>query len=210
MLVDGSDEGYETCLRRAKEMEEKGVHYLTMGVLGTDKEVQKGCGILLSGPREGYDAVEVSLKKAVVEKDYEPCIAYVGSSVSAAYAMMVLKGLLTSYEQVLAEVYGVLLAAGFTNEEVSKSIATWNKDDLASPLLEAMCVVLKKKDADVEGCEPGEGFLVDKAVDCPVPLREGASLLRESNDLHASLQSVVRAVYEGFLCEKKEERAKGG
>ena len=73
-----------------------------------------------------------------------------------------------------------------------------------------MCVVLKKKDADVEGCEPGEGFLVDKAVDCPVPLREGASLLRESNDLHASLQSVVRAVYEGFLCEKKEERAKGG
>ena len=202
MLVDGSDEGYETCLRRAKEMEEKGIHYLTMGVLGS--------GILLSGPREGYDAVEVSLKKAVVEKDYEPCIAYVGSSVSAAYAMMVLKGLLTSYEQVLAEVYGVLLAAGFTNEEVSKSIATWNKDDLASPLLEAMCVVLKKKDADVEGCEPGEGFLVDKAVDCPVPLREGASLLRESNDLHASLQSVVRAVYEGFLCEKKEERAKGG
>ena len=191
MLVDSSDEGYETCLRRAKEMEEKGIHYLTMGVLGTDKEVQKGCGILLSGPREGYDAVEVSLKKAVVEKDYEPCIAYVGSSVSAAYAMMVLKGLLTSYEQVLAEVYGVLLAAGFTNEEVSKSIATWNKDDLASPLLEAMCVV-------------------DKAVDCPVPLREGASLLRESNDLHASLQSVVRAVYEGFLCEKKEERAKGG
>ena len=66
--------------------------------------MQKGCGILLSGPREGYDAVEVSLKKAVVEKDYEPCIAYVGSSVSAAYAMMVLKGLLTSYEQVLAEV----------------------------------------------------------------------------------------------------------
>ena len=207
--MDASDEGYETCTRRAKEMEEKGIHYMTMGVLGTDKEVLKGCGILISGPREGYDLLELSLKKAALEKDYEPCIAYVGASVSAAYTMMVLKGLLTSYEQVLAEVYGLLLSAGFTNEEVSKSVATWNKDDLECPLLEAMCAVLKKKDRDVEGCENGEGLLIDKVVDCPLPLRESASLLRESNDLHASLTTLVTAVYETYVCEKKEERAKG-
>lgn len=207
--MDASDEGYETCTRRAKEMEEKGIHYMTMGVLGTDKEVLKGCGILISGPREGYDLLELSLKKAALEKDYEPCIAYVGAAVSAAYTMMVLKGLLTSYEQVLAEVYGLLLSAGFTNEEVSKSVATWNKDDLECPLLEAMCAVLKKKDQDVEGCENGEGLLIDKVVDCPLPLRESASLLRESNDLHASLTTLVTAVYETYVCEKKEKRAKG-
>ena len=54
--VDQINELLDVCLL-LKEMEEKGIHYLTMGVLGTDKEVQKGCGILLSGPREGYDAV---------------------------------------------------------------------------------------------------------------------------------------------------------
>ena len=48
----------------------------------------------------------------------------------------------------------MLLAAGFTNEEVSKSFGTWNKDDLESPLLEAACNVLKRKDQDIEGCEP--------------------------------------------------------
>ena len=92
---------------------------------------------------------------------------------------------------------------------MSKSVATWNKDDLECPLLEAMCAVLKKKDQDVEGCENGEGLLIDKVVDCPLPLRESASLLRESNDLHASLTTLVTAVYETYVCEKKEERAKG-
>ena len=209
MLVDTSDEGYETCLRRYKEAEEKGIQYMTMGILGSEKEALKGCGFMVSGAREGYDTIELVLKKAAKEIEYEPCLAYVGSSVSASYVMMVLKGILNAEEQVLAETYNMLLAAGFTNEEVSKSIATWNKDDLESPLLDAVCTVLKKKDQDVEGCEKSEDFLIDRVIDCPVLLSEANTFLRETNDHHTGTPSLTAAIEETFLAAKREERAKG-
>ena len=66
------------------------MRFLTMEILGTTKELQKGCGFLLSGEREAYDLVEGPLKKAATEVEYEPCVAYIGSSVSAGYAGMVL------------------------------------------------------------------------------------------------------------------------
>lgn len=182
---------------------------MTMGILGSEKECLKGCGMMVSGPREGYDTLEIVLKKAVKEIDYEPCLAYVGTSVSASYVMMVLSGILNAEEQVLAETYHMLLAAGFTNEEVSKSIATWNKDDLESPLLEAVCTVLKKKDQDVEGCEKSDDSLIDRVLDCPALLGEGATLLRESNEHHSGTPALIAAIEETFIAAKREERAKG-
>ena len=79
-----------------KEAEEKGILYMTMGILGSEKEALKGCGLIVSGPREGYDLLEVCLKKIVKEIEYEPCLAYVGSSVSASYVMMILQGIITA------------------------------------------------------------------------------------------------------------------
>lgn len=182
---------------------------MTMGILGTEKEALKGCGFLISGPREGYDTLEVVLKKATKEIDYESCIAYVGSSVSASYTMMVLKGVLNAEEQVLAETYNMLLSAGFTNEEVSKAISNWNKDDLESPVLESACTVLKKKDQDVEGCEKSDDSLIDRVVDCPVVLSEATTLLRESNEHHVGTPALTAAIEETFIAAKREERAKG-
>ena len=209
VLVDTSDEGFETCLRRMKEAEEKGILYMTMGILGSDKEALKGCGLLVSGPREGYDLLEVCLKKIVKEIEYEPCLAYVGSSVSASYVMMVLQGIITAEEQVLAEAYHMLLAAGFTNEEVSKSFGTWNKDDLESPLLEAACNVLKRKDQDIEGCEPSDDSLIDHVVDYPLLSPQVPTFLRESNEHHAAIPSITAAFEETLIAIKKEERVKG-
>lgn len=209
MLVDASNEGYEVCLRREKEAEEKGILFLTMGLLGSDKEVQKQCGFIVSGSREGYDLIENHLKKAATEVDYEPCVAYIGASVSASYCTMVLSGLCLSLEQLLAEAYHMLAEAGFTNEEASKSLSGWNKDDLESPLLESLIQVLKKKDQDVEGCEKGEGSLLDKVVDCPLPLPDDAVLLREGVEHHVAIDGLSSAVNEIYVSVRREQRTTG-
>ena len=180
-----------------------------MGIFGSDKEVLKGCGMIVSGPRSGYDLIENILKKAVKEVEYESCIAYIGTSVAASYAMMIVNAILNAEEQVLAETYNILLSAGFTNEEVSKSIATWNKDDLQSPLLEAVCTVLKKKDQDVEGCEKSDDSLIDRVIDCPALMNEAATFLRETNDHHSGTPALTAAIEETFIASKREERAKG-
>lgn len=201
--MDASGEGFETCVRRAKEVEEKGVKYMTMTVLGTDREVQKGCGFLVSGDRTAYDELEVSLKKAAREVEYEPALAYVGASVSASYAELVLNGAKMAVESSLAEAYGMLLAAGFTNEEVSKSVGGWNKEELESPLVEEMAVVLKKKD------DESDESVIDKVVDCERPLREAGVFLREANDRHVGAAMVSSAVSHAFMGIHADERVKG-
>ena len=200
--MDASGEGFETCVRRSKEVEEKGIKYMTMCVLGTDREVLKGCGFLVSGDRSGYDELEVHLKKATCEVEYESAIAYVGSSVSASYAELMLSGAKTAIESSLSEAYGMLLAAGFTNEEVSKSVSGWNKDDLEGPLVEEMAVVLKKKD------DESDEFVVDKVVDGERPMREADVFLREASDRHVGVAMVSAAVSHTFVGSRVEERAK--
>jgi 6-phosphogluconate dehydrogenase len=179
-----------------------------MGVLGTDKELQKGCGMLISGPRDGFDLVEENLKKAAREVDYESTLAYIGTSVSASYTMLVLNSIITAEQQVLAEVMSILHAAGFTNEEVSKSIGTWNKDDLESPMLETVVQVLRKKDQDVDGCESTENALIDMVVDSPALFESAATFLREINDRKVGAQALAASVYEALWKDRKEERAK--
>lgn len=190
-------------------MAEKSVRFLTMDILGTTKELQKGCGFLLSGEREAFDQVEGPLKKAATEVEYEPCVAYVGSSVSASYAAMVLSSMGLGMEQLVAEAYQMLHEAGFTNEEMSKSLNGWNKDSLESPFLESLVHVLKKKDQDVEGCESGEGSLLDKVLDCPLPRADDASLLREGFEHRAAVGGLAAAVQEVAVGAKREERSKG-
>lgn len=209
VLIDATNEGYETSLRREKEVTEKKVHFLTMDILGTTKELQKGCGFIVSGEREAYDLVEGPLKKAATEVEYESCVAYVGSSVSASYASMVLSSMGLGMEQIVAEAYQMLHEAGFTNEEVSKSINGWNKDSLESPFLENLLHILKKKDQDVEGCENGEGSLLDKVLDCPLPRSDDAVLLREGFEHHTAIGGLAAAVQEVSVSAKREERSKG-
>lgn len=202
MLVDGSGEGFETCVRRCKECEDKGVRYLTLCVLGTDKEVLKGCGFLLSGDRSAYDELEVILKKGSREVDYECCLCYVGSSVSASYVEMILNGMLTSEEESLSESYGMLLAAGFTNEEVSKSVSGWNKDELEGPMVEEMAIVLRKKEDDEDG------FVIDKVCDNERVLEDANPFLREANDRRMNVSTLSSGVSEAYVGGCIDERRK--
>ena len=208
--MDGGNEWFEESIRRTKYLEENGFNFVSMGVSGGEIGARHGPSLMPSGRKEAYDALEGILTKIAAQVDDEACVTYIGGAGSGNYVKMVHNGIEYGDMELIIEVYHMLKSAGFSNEEMSGIFREWNEGELGSYLVEITSLILAKRDEDVAGLPPQEGFLVDKAVDCPVPLREGASLLRESNDLHASLQSVVRAVYEGFLCEKKEERAKGG
>ena len=200
-MVDASGEGFETCVRRSKEVEEAGVRYMTMAVLGTDREVLKGCGFLVSGDRTAYDELEVILKKAAKEAEYEVALTYAGKSVSASYAELLLQGLMTAEEEAFAETYAMLQAAGFTNEEVSKSVSGWNKEELEGPMVEQMAAVLRKRE------DEGDGFVIDKVVDAERPLAGAEPLLREANDRRMGVATVATAVSAAYVGAKAAERA---
>ena len=194
-MVDASSDGFETCVRRAKEMEEKGIRYMTMCMLGSVRDALKGCGFLVSGDRSAYDELEVVLKKAAREDEYESAVAYMGPSVSASYLDTVLYGMVTAEETSLSEAYAMLLAAGFTNEEVGKSMGGWNKEELEGPVVEEAVTVLRKRDED-------------KVVDSARMMTDAAALMHEMNERHKNVATVAEAVSEALLACESEVRAK--
>lgn len=202
-MVDASSDGFETCVRRAKEMEEKGIRYMTMCMLGSVRDALKGCGFLVSGDRSAYDELEVVLKKAAREDEYESAVAYMGPSVSASYLDTVLCGMVTAEETSLSEAYAMLLAAGFTNEEVGKSMGGWNKEELEGPLVEEAVTVLRKRDE-----EEGDVYVVDKVVDSARMMSDAAVLMHEMNERHKNVATVAEAVSEALLARESEVRAK--
>ena len=202
-MVDASGDGFETCVRRAKEMEEKGLRYMTMCMLGSVRDALKGCGFLVSGDRSAYDELEVVLKKAAREDEYESAVAYMGPSVSASYLDTVLGGMVTAEETSLSEAYAMLVAAGFTNEEVGKSMGGWNKEELEGPLVEEAVTVLRKRDE-----EEGDAYVVDKVVDSARMLGDAGALMREMNERHKNVATVAEAVSEALLARESEVRAK--
>ncbi len=202
-MVDASSDGFETCVRRAKEMEEKGIRYMTMCMLGSVRDALKGCGFLVSGDRSAYDELEVVLKKAAREDEYESAVAYMGPSVSASYLDTVLYGMVTAEETSLSEAYAMLLAAGFTNEEVGKSMGGWNKEELEGPLVEEAVTVLRKRDE-----EEGDVYVVDKVVDSARMMTDAAALMHEMNERHKNVATVAEAVSEALLARESEVRAK--
>lgn len=140
--------------------------------------------------------------------EYEPCVAYVGNSVSASYVDLVLNVMETAGAQLLAEAYGMLLAAGFTNDEVSKSFTGWNKEDLESPLLTAAVQILKKKDTEGEG-STDDPSLIDKVLDCPTVVSGTATFLREIEEHHVAASILSAALNETFLSALREQRIAG-
>jgi len=146
--------------------------------------------------------LEVILKKASREVEYESCLCYVGSSVSASYVEMVLNGMITAEEESLSESYGMLLSAGFTNEEVSKSVSGWNKEELEGPMIENMATVLRKKEDD------DDGFVIDKVCDNEHVLEEANALFRESNDRRMNVSSISMGVSKAYVSECMENRQK--
>ena len=111
--------------------------------------------------------------------------------------------MVTAEETSLSEAYAMLLAAGFTNEEVGKSMGGWNKEELEGPLVEEAVTVLRKRDE-----EEGDVYVVDKVVDSARMMTDAAALMHEMNERHKNVATVAEAVSEALLARESEVRAK--
>ena len=77
-IVDGGNEWYENTERRAKQVAEKGLLYLGMGVSGGEEGARYGPSLMPGGSLEAYNYIEDVVKKVAAQVDDGPCVTYVG------------------------------------------------------------------------------------------------------------------------------------
>lgn len=161
LLIDGGNEWYEMSIRRASQLESKGIRFIGMGISGGEEGARNGPCMMVGGSKEAYALVSTTLDKIAARVDGEACLALMGPVGSGNYVKMIHNGIEYAVMAVISEAYLILKhLGGLSNEQLSNVFTEWNKTELASFLVEITAEILKKPDD-----ETLSGFLLDKISD---------------------------------------------
>jgi 6-phosphogluconate dehydrogenase len=164
LIVDGGNEWYENSIRRAEELDKRGILFMGMGISGGEEGAREGPSLMPGGKKKAYDMMEPILMKCAAQVNDGACTGYIGPVGSGNYVKMVHNGIEYGDMQLIAEVYDVLRRiVGMSNEDMSRQFAKWNDGVLSSYLIEITAKILNKAD-DVTG----KGYVVDYVSLCTV------------------------------------------
>jgi len=204
VIVDGGNEWYPNSIRRAKELEEKGIMFVGMGISGGEEGARNGPSLMPGGPKEAYDMLEPILTKCAAQVNDGPCTGYLGPIGSGNYVKMVHNGIEYGDMQLISEVYDVLRKiVGLNNEDMAALFAKWNEGELSSYLIEITSTILEKKD-DITG----EGYVVDYVLDKTGMKGTGRWTVQEAAEQSVAAPTIAASLDARYISGRKDERVK--
>lgn len=205
VIVDGGNEWYPNTLRRAKELEPKGIHFVGMGISGGEEGARNGPSLMPGGPKEAFDILEPIITKSAAQVEGSgACTTYVGPIGAGNYVKMIHNGIEYGDMQLIAEVYDILRRiVGMTNEEMSKTFKKWNEGELESYLIEITAKILNKVD-DLTG----EGYVVDYILDKTGMKGTGRWTIQEAAEQSVAAPTLAASLDSRYISGRKDERVK--
>jgi 6-phosphogluconate dehydrogenase len=201
IVIDGGNSHYTDTLRRVKFMEEKGFHFMGVGISGGEQGARTGPSIMPGGDSEAYNHVKRLLEAVAAKVDGEPCVAYLGKGAAGHYVKMVHNGIEYAIMQLISESYDLLhRGLGLDNDELYKIYKSWNEGELQSFLVEITRDIFQKKD-DKTG-----NYLVDMILDKAGAKGTGKWTSQDAMDLGVPIPVIDMAVCMRELSAYKEER----
>ncbi|MGH9340248.1 MAG: NADP-dependent phosphogluconate dehydrogenase [Acidobacteriota bacterium] len=201
ILIDGGNSYFLDTVRRAEELEAKGIRYIGMGVSGGEKGALFGPSIMPGGPEAAYRQVEPILTSIAAQVDDGPCCAYIGPGGSGHYVKMIHNGIEYAIMQLICEAYDILKSGlGLSADEIQQVFSGWNQGELNSFLIEITALVLGKKDEETQ--KPLVELILDKAG------QKGTGKWTSQNalDLGVATPTINAAVEARILSAFKEQR----
>lgn len=201
VIIDGGNSHYTDTLRRVQYMQEKGFHFMGMGVSGGEEGARRGPSIMPGGDPEAYQHVKPMLEAVSAKVNGEPCVAHLGKGAAGHYVKMVHNGIEYGIMQLISEVYDVLHRGyGLTNDELHEVFKQWNDGELQSFLVEITRDIFLKVD-DKTGKR-----LVDVILDKAGSKGTGKWTSQDAMDLGISIPTIDVAVSMRNLSALKQER----
>jgi len=202
VLIDGGNTFFQDTIRRERELNAAGLHFIGTGVSGGEEGALHGPSIMPGGPRDAYDLVAPVLTEiAARAPDGEPCVAYMGPNGAGHYVKMVHNGIEYGDMQLIAESYAVLKQVlGLSNEELGKVYAEWNQGELDSYLIAITADIFGKQDPDT-----GKA-MVDIILDRAAQKGTGKWTSQSALDLAVPLPLITESVFARLLSALKDER----
>jgi 6-phosphogluconate dehydrogenase len=201
IVIDGGNSHYTDTLRRVTFMEEKGFHFMGVGISGGEQGARTGPSIMPGGDPAAYPYVQPILEAVAAKVNGEPCVAHLGKGAAGHYVKMVHNGIEYAIMQLISETYDLLhRGLGLGNDELHKVYKDWNDGELQSFLVEITRDIFLKVD-DKSG-----NRLVDMILDKAGAKGTGKWTSQDAMDLGVPIPVIDMAVCMRELSAYKEER----
>lgn len=201
LIIDCGNSYYKETIRRSKELEKDGYHFIGSGVSGGEEGALKGPAIMPGGSRKAYELIEPVFTAISAKVDNQPCSTYIGTDGAGHYIKMVHNGIEYGDMQLISEAYSLLKEIlGLSHDELNPIFDEWNKGELDSYLIEITGNILRKKDE-----ETGKPML-EVILDAAGQKGTGKWGSKSALDLGVSTPTITEAVFARCISAIKEER----
>jgi 6-phosphogluconate dehydrogenase len=201
VLIDGGNSLFTDTQRRGKELEEKGIHFVGMGVSGGEEGALKGPSLMPGGSRESWEIIAPIFRKIAAQVDGEPCCRYMGPNGAGHYVKMVHNGIEYGDIQLICESYAILKdVLQMDAVQLADVFTEWNRGELESYLIEITSQIFRKIDPDTG--KP----LVDMILDKAGQKGTGIWTLQAAIRQYVVISTINAAVEARVISSRKEER----
>lgn len=203
IIIDGGNSHFTDTERRYDELENKGFHFIGMGISGGEEGARKGPSLMPGGSKKAYEQVESILKKIAAQVDGEPMVAYMGKRSAGHFVKMVHNGIEYAIMQLISEAFAILrLGLYYDDPQIHDVFKKWNEGRLESYLIDITSDIFAFKN------EEDESLLLNSVRDQAKAKGTGKWTSQVAMDLQIAIPVIDIAVAMRNLSTFKELRIK--
>ena len=205
IVIDAGNSHYTDTRRREAALNEKGLHFVGVGVSGGEEGALLGPSIMPGGSAESYKALGPMLEKISAKADDgAPCCAWISTDGAGHFVKMVHNVIEYADMQVIGEAYDLLRsAAGIEPAQQAEIFNEWNQGELSSFLIEITAEVLGHTDAATG--KP----LIDVIQDSAGQKGTGRWTVQSGLDMGSPVSAIAESVFARSLSSQRDIRAVG-
>lgn len=145
IIIDGGNSNYKDSVRRARELDEKGIDFLDCGTSGGMEGALHGICAMLGGKKEAFTYCEPLIKDIAIENGY----LYCGPSGAGHFVKMIHNGIEYGMMQSIAEGFEVLHKSEF-NLDLKAVAGVWNHGSVVRSWLMELTENALSKDPNLD------------------------------------------------------------
>ena len=210
VIIDGGNSNFHDSMRRAADLQTKGIHFVDSGTSGGIWGLANGYCLMIGASPEAFKLGEPIFKTLAPPDGY----AHMGPPGAGHYVKMIHNGIEYGMLQAYAEGYEILHASKDFKLDLHKIAAVWNHGSVVRSWLNELAELAFEKDIDLKDLrgyvdDSGEGrWTVQEAIDLNVPAPViTLSLLtrlrsRQADSFSAKVIAALRNEFGGHAVKK--------
>ncbi len=203
VLIDGGNSHFPDTDRRARRLQQAGLHFVGCGISGGEEGALWGPSIMPGGNFEAYERIAPVLEKIAAKTDDDgACVTYCGRHAAGHYVKMVHNGIEYGIMQLICEVYDILRrASGMSTDQIQAVFQEWTASTKVGGFLVDITAQCLAKSDDQTG-DP----LVEKILDTAGQKGTGKWTAQTALDLGVPIPTLSQAVNARILSGLKQAR----